>query len=121
MTNTKKLSLILAGAAAGVFGAAYVGVALAASATVEAAKADCVIGEQNDGYLGFVPGARADANLVREVRSINQRRKAAYANLAERNGVTIDEAAKLTAEKLINGAASGECVQDASGAWIKMP
>ncbi len=95
-------------------------VALAASPIVEDAKDRCIVGEQADGYLGFVDESAADVELKREVRDINQQRKAFYADLAARNGVAIDVTAALTAEKLINNSSAGECVQDASGAWIKL-
>ena len=108
------------GVVSGVLGLIAVGAAHAASPVIENAKDQCIIGEQNDGYLGFVDGADGDANLRREVRSVNQQRKAAYSNLARRNGVTIDDAARATAERLINSAGSGECVQDASGDWIEL-
>ncbi len=99
--------------------AAVPAIALAASAIVEDAKDRCIVGEQADGYLGFVDESAADTALRREVRDINQQRKAFYADLAARNGVSIDVAAALTAEKLINSADPGECVQDANGAWIE--
>lgn len=95
--------------------------AYAASATVEAAKASCVIGEQTDGYLGVIDNAKADEALKREVRSINQQRKAAYAELAAKNGVTIEQAAQVTAERLLNGAPSGHCIQAPDGGWVKKP
>ncbi len=93
--------------------------ALAASALVENAKNNCVIGEQADGYLGVVSGADASEALRREVRDINQQRKAAYAQLARRNGVTVEVTAALTAEKLMNQATSGQCVRLDSGEWVK--
>lgn len=95
--------------------------ALAASAAVEAAKAKCIIGEQTDGYLGVVDSFKADEALKREVRSINQQRKAAYADLAARNGVTIEQAAQVTAERLLNSAPSGQCIQSPDGGWVKKP
>jgi hypothetical protein len=95
--------------------------ALAGSATIDAAKAQCVIGEQTDGYLGVIDNAKADEALKREVRSINQQRKAAYAELAARNGVTIEQAAQVTAERLLNGAPSGHCIQSPDGGWVKKP
>lgn len=93
--------------------------ASAASATIENAKNSCIVGEQADGYLGVVSGAEASEALRREVRDINQQRKAAYADLARRNGVTIEVTAALTAEKLMNQARSGQCVRLESGAWVK--
>ncbi len=93
--------------------------ASAASAIVEQAKDECIVGEQADGYLGIVKGASADAELRREVRDINQRRKTYYADIARRNGVSVEVTAVLTAEKLIGQAGPGHCVRDQSGAWIE--
>ena len=95
-------------------------VAQAASAEIENAKSSCIIGEQSNGYLGVVSGATADDSLRRAVRETNQQRKAAYARLAESNGVSIDVAAALTAEKLINQLRSGQCYRDAGGRWVKV-
>lgn len=96
------------------------GTALAASSAIEAAKDQCLIGEQVDGYLGVVDGASVDTALRREVRDINQQRKGYYADLAARNGVSIDVTAALTAEKLIEQAGAGECVRDQNGAWVRL-
>ncbi len=93
----------------------------AASPAIEAAKAACVVGEQTDGYLGVVDGTKADEALKREVRAVNQQRKAAYAELATRNGVTIEQAAAVTAERLLNGAPAGQCIQSTDGGWVKKP
>lgn len=89
----------------------------AASPIVERAKDECVVGEQADGYLGVVTGAQASSELRREIADINQQRKAVYADIAKRNGVTIDVAAALTAEKLMNQASRGQCIRDQSGNW----
>ena len=104
-------------AAAGLAAAAglFVAAAAAASPSIEAAKAACVVGEQSDGYLGVVDGAEASEELRREVRSINQQRRAAYEGLAARNGVTVEVTAALTAERLMNQAPAGHCIRDESG------
>ncbi|WP_425407963.1 YdbL family protein [Hyphococcus sp.] len=91
--------------------------ASAASAAVERAKDQCVVGEQADGYIGVVSGKSADNALRREIADINQQRKSVYADLARRNGVTIEVTAALTAEKLMNQATSGQCIRDQSGTW----
>lgn len=93
--------------------------AAAASPAIEAAKSQCVIGEQADGYLGFAEDGAATEELRREVRSVNQQRRAVYERLAERNGVTVEVTAALTAERLMNQAPSGQCVRDQSGSWIR--
>ena len=91
----------------------------AATPATDAAKAQCVIGERNDGYLGVVDGKTPSETVRRDMREINQRRASAYDQLAARNGVTRQQAARATAEKLINQAPAGHCVQDASGRWIE--
>lgn len=94
--------------------------ATAASDMVEQAKSQCIVGEQADGYLGVVKGASANAEMRRELRDINQRRKAYYADIARRNGVSVEVTAVLTAEKLIGQARSGHCVRDQSGNWVEI-
>lgn len=119
MEHSMKKTMMMAAAAAGLLFSASLAPAMSASPLVENAKNNCVVGEQADGYLGVVTGADAGEELRREIRDINQQRKAVYADLARRNGVTIEVAAALTAEKLINQAGPGQCVRDSSGSWIK--
>jgi len=122
----KKLKLhrvvgLIASLIAGAFTAGLTAVgALAASAIVEQAKDQCIVGEQADGYLGVVAGQTASDELSREIRDINQQRKSYYADIARRNGVSIDVTATLTAEKLIGQAKSGHCVRDQNGSWIEI-
>lgn len=109
------------------FGAALVLAAMAAGAAhalsprLESAKSNCVVGEQADGYIGIVDAARADADIRREVREVNQQRKQAYESLAATNGVTTEVAAQVTAERVLNAAPAGQCVRDQNGQWIKKP
>lgn len=97
------------------------GAAYALSPRLEDAKANCVIGEQADGYLGIVDAARADADMRREVREVNQQRKQAYESLAATNGVTTEVAAQVTAERILNAAPSGQCIRDQNGQWMRKP
>ncbi|MEL7490057.1 MAG: YdbL family protein [Pseudomonadota bacterium] len=118
--SKKFLSLTMAGAIA-LSSLAPSSPVLAAPAEINEAKAGCLIGEKNNGYLGEVAGKTASAKVLREMRSINQLRRAEYEKLAARNGVTVQEAATATAERLINRAPSGHCVQNAAGQWIEKP
>ena len=92
-----------------------------ATPATDAAEDRCEIGERADGYLGVVDGKTIDAGLRREMNEVNQARSAAYEKLAMKSGVSKQVAAQATAEKLINGARSGQCVQDASGNWVTVP
>ncbi len=103
-----------------IFAASTVG-ASAASAAIEDAKSRCVVGEQSDGYLGVIDDMAVGETLKREVRTINQQRKAVFADLAARNGVTIEDAAALTGKRLVEGAPSGQCVMLPDGSWARQP
>ena len=91
-----------------------------ATPATDAAEARCLIGERMDGYLGVVSGKSVDAALRREMDEVNQARSAAYERLAAKNGVTKKAAAQATAERLINTAPSGHCVQTPGG-WAEVP
>ena len=111
---------------AGLVAAGFVGASIAltsasaASAIVEQAKDQCIVGEQADGYLGVVSGKTASDAVRREIRDINQQRKSYYADIAKRNGVSVDVTATLTAEKLIGQAQLGECVRNQQGRWVEI-
>ena len=120
MKHSMKKSVMAAVSAAGLICASALTPLAAASAQIENAKDNCIIGEQADGYLGFVPGANASAELRREVRDVNQQRKAVYADIANRTDVTVDIAATRTAARLVNEAKRGQCVRDANGAWLQL-
>jgi uncharacterized protein YdbL (DUF1318 family) len=97
------------------------GPVLAAPAAIDAAKAECIVGERVDGYLGIIDDRRADTALRREVRDVNQKRSAAYADVAARTGVTTAITAKAAAVRLINNAPSGHCVQNMDQQWVRVP
>lgn len=85
---------------------------------ISAGKSAGSVGEQCDGYLGVVPGGGADEAVKAALRETNIKRKAAYADLADQTGTSIDDVARLTAEKLLDRADPGQKVRDCSGAWI---
>ncbi|MEM9015068.1 MAG: YdbL family protein [Pseudomonadota bacterium] len=104
----------------GLAGLFVFGGADAASPAIERAKDQCIVGEQVDGYLGFADPSRADDALRREVRDTNQQRKSVYADLARREGVTIEVTAALAAEKLIAQSHAGECYRNSAGRWVRV-
>lgn len=59
------------------------------SASIMRARGAGLIGERFDGYLGFV--AAPSEALRRQVNAINIRRRALYADLARRKGVSAEE------------------------------
>ena len=59
-------------------------------------KAAGTVGEQADGYLGFVSGSADGATLTAAVNDINAGRANVYADTASKTGVTRDAAGQAT-------------------------
>ena len=77
------------------------------AANVGEAKAKGHVCEQTDGYLRATANALTGAKTL--VKNVNAKRKEQYAAIATKNGVAVDEVAKLTAQKLINKAPQDAC------------
>lgn len=83
---------------------------------IEAARSAGVIGERIDGYLGVV--GSADAEIVRAVQDINNRRRALYEKTAGETGTTVQQVARIAGEKqLAERVKPGEYYMDATGSW----
>jgi uncharacterized protein YdbL (DUF1318 family) len=81
-----------------------------------------VVGEQADGYLGFVKApSPADAELQRLLNDVNIRRRAVYTDLAEKNRQPLEVVAALTAEQLVGRLPSGQFFRDGQGVWRRKP
>jgi len=91
----------------------------AEKALVDAAKARGEVGEQADGYLGFVHGSASDPALAGAVGAINAGRRQAFADAAAKTGVPIDAAAGAAARQLIARTPPGQFYRNADGAWVR--
>lgn len=85
---------------------------------IDAAMAAGIVGEQADGFLGFVraPSA-AQTDLQRRVNEVNIRRRGVYVQVARDSGETIDRVAILQAFRQISKAPAGEFFQDLNKNW----
>ena len=79
-------------------------------------KAEGIVGEDNKGYLQFVGGNKAKADVV---AAENQDRKTVYTAIAKQQGTTAELVGKRRALQIAKKAAPGEWVQDAGGNWIQ--
>ena len=86
---------------------------------IDAAKAAGAIGERIDGFVGIVDSSALDAATLRKVEELNAKRRAVYADLAAKQGVTVEQVARVTGEKLIENAPAGEFYLDEAGRWVK--
>ncbi|MBA2589579.1 MAG: YdbL family protein [Alphaproteobacteria bacterium] len=87
-------------------------------AAVEAAKAAGAVGEQADGYLGFVSGS-ADGAVTAAVNEINAGRANVYADTAAKTGVTRDAAGQATGAQLIGRVPGGQFFKPLGGGWTR--
>jgi uncharacterized protein len=83
---------------------------------IDAAKQAGIVGEQSDGYLGLVRSDAA-AEVQALVSEVNTKRRAAYEEIATRNGTPVDAVARLAGAKLVERAAPGQYVRDDTGRW----
>jgi uncharacterized protein YdbL (DUF1318 family) len=90
---------------------------------IDKALAAGVIGEQADGYLGFVRApTAAQADLQRRINEINIRRRGVFNEAARANGETEDRVALLSALRQITKTPNGEYFQDTTRTWcVKSP
>lgn len=79
----------------------------ASAVNLGAAKTNGQVCEQTNGYLTANAGAPGDVQEM--VKNINAQRRAEYEKIAQKNQVTVDQVAKLTAEKVINLAPQHRC------------
>lgn len=92
-----------------------------AKAAVDSAKAAGIVGEQADGFLGFVSGA-ADPALKSAVAEINAGRAQVYQQAGARSGAN-PQAAGETAfvQVIMPKLKSGEYYRPHGGGWVKKP
>lgn len=94
------------------FAAATLSIAYAQDAAVlDQAKAQKIVGEMYSGYVGIADEAKATPEVRRYVTEVNSKRLALYQKLAKEQGVTPEQVAGLTAEKLIGRAKPGEVIK----------
>ncbi|MFQ5417590.1 MAG: YdbL family protein [Myxococcota bacterium] len=84
------------------------------------AKAAGLVGERADGMLGIV-ASDAPGDVVKLVETVNARRRALYAKIADKNGTSPAAVAARAGEKAIAKTASGNYIQDPDGRWVKKP
>jgi len=85
--------------------------------TIVQMKSEGIIGENNKGYLEFVPGAaqKNEGTITAE----NNDRKAVYSAIAGQQKTTPELVGERRAIQIAEKAAPGEWLQDQSGKWYK--
>lgn len=94
-----------------------VSVAVAASPLTQP-KADGLIGEQANGYIGLVAN-NVPADIKKLVKDVNTKRKAGYQKIAAKQGTSLAEVERVGGNTAIDKTLRGNYIRDASGAWRK--
>ena len=111
----RRLALILILALAGLVGLRPA-MAQYGPAIVQAQSAG-LVGERFDGYLGFV--RTPSDQLRRQVNQVNIRRRALYANLAQRKGVSTEEVGITAGCSTLARVAVGQYYLPGQGGWLR--
>jgi uncharacterized protein YdbL (DUF1318 family) len=110
--------IVFAALAAGALLAAAPAFGQAADAAITQARAAGQIGEQTDGYLGFVPGANISGDLRGRVNQVNIQRRAVYTRRAEARSVSVEEVAYAVACDIYESRIGvGERYRTEAGQW----
>ena len=89
-----------------------------ASSSLSQPKADGLIGEQSDGYLGLV-AQNTPADIKKLVAEVNAKRKAGYQKIAAKQGASLSDVEKVGGNTAIEKTLRGNYIRDASGTWRK--
>ncbi|MDX1491218.1 MAG: YdbL family protein [Pseudohongiellaceae bacterium] len=84
------------------------------------AKAAGLIGEKQDGYIGYVQ-ANPAASIVALVEDINARRQQRYQQIARENNIPVSEVVKLAFARAVENTKSGHYVESSPGQWVRKP
>ncbi|UTW44674.1 YdbL family protein [bacterium SCSIO 12696] len=94
------------------------GIAPALAMDLKQAKDSGLVGERNDGYVGYVVKPPRN-EVVAIVKQVNNKRKAKFASTAKNNGITVEQVAARFYQRAVGMTKSGNYYQDASGRWVK--
>lgn len=91
---------------------------VAAASPLTKPKADGLIGEQANGYIGLV---RQDVppEIRKLVNDVNARRKAGYQEIASKQGTNLEEVEKVGGMTAIEKTLKGNYIRDINGVWHK--
>jgi len=100
--------------------ACVLGAPPASASALDDAKAQGLLGERYDGYLGVVKPDAASAKAL--AAEINVKRRAHYAKIASDENTQVEAVAAIAGAKLVKNAPSGQYVMPGPGAsWKRVP
>ena len=93
-------------------------VSIAVASPLSKPKADGLIGEQANGYIGLVK-KDVPADIKKLVDETNAKRKTGYQKIARKQGTTLSEVEMVGGNTAYQKTLKGNYYRDASGTWRK--
>lgn len=121
-TAARFIAVLLAAAlpAAAVLPLALPRAAMAQEAGLDALKAQGLVGERFDGYVGAVK-SQTDAGTQQVIDRINLQRKDRYRAIAARRGASLSAVERIAGAQVIERAPSGTWVMPEGSGWVQKP
>ncbi|WP_372018805.1 YdbL family protein [Tistrella mobilis] len=121
-TAARFIAVLLAAAlpAAAVLPLALPRAAMAQEAGLDALKAQGLVGERFDGYVGAVK-SQTDAATQQVIDRINLQRKDRYRAIAARRGASLSAVERIAGAQVIERAPSGTWVMPEGSGWVQKP
>ncbi len=91
-------------------------ISVAVASPLTQPKADGLIGEQANGYIGLVK-QNVPADIKKLVNDVNAKRKAGYQKIAKKQGTSLAEVERVGGNTAIEKTLRGNYIRDASGGW----
>lgn len=86
--------------------------------TLQEAKSQGLVGEQRDGYVGFVV-TEVPTTVAELVLQVNNERRQRYQQIAKENGIAVEQVQALAYQQAVDATQSGHYLLNASGVWVK--
>jgi len=93
-------------------------VSVAVASPLSQPKADGLIGEQANGYIGLVK-QNVPADVKKLVNDVNAKRKTGYQKIAKKQGTSLAEVERVGGNTAIEKTLRGNYIREASGTWRK--
>jgi uncharacterized protein YdbL (DUF1318 family) len=94
------------------------GASSAFAISLHEAKSSGLVGERNDGYVGYVvTPPSAEVKVV--VKDVNNKRKTKFSQSAKSNNLQVEQVAGRFYQRAVTATKAGHYYQDASGVWVK--
>jgi len=95
-----------------------VGLSHAQEMSLNEAKSAGLIGEGRDGYIALVQ-QNVPAQVRELVQRVNQERRERYQEIANENGISVRDVARLAYARAVEATQPGHFVQDDQGNWLR--